>query len=342
MYAMLFDQARNFICSEVPDPELKPGEVIIDIQAAGLNRADLLQRAGSYPPPPGWPEWPGLECAGVISQAAAGSRWKVGDRVCALLGGGGYAQKVAVPEAMVSPVPKGLSMNEAAALPEVFATAWLNLCIEAGLKKGDCVLIQAGASGLGIAAIQLVKSFGAKVVTTVGSEAKEAVVRQFGADLVINRKKEKLSDVLADNPIDIALDCVGGPALGECLDKMAPGGRWILIATLAGAETKILLRSVLGKGLRLIGSTLRSRSTEMKGEILKQLEEKLWPMLEKGQIRPLIHQVLPMTEAAEAQRILENNENIGKVILENQSQKGCRGQVTGGRRGKCVVRGTWI
>ncbi|MDD3952359.1 MAG: NAD(P)H-quinone oxidoreductase [Lentisphaeria bacterium] len=316
MFVMKLDEKRNFIWREVADPERKDGEVIIDIQAAGLNRADLLQRAGNYPPPPGWPEWPGLECAGVISQAGQDSRWKIGDRVCALLGGGGYAQKVAVPETMVLPVPHGLSMTQAAALPEVFATAWLNLFLEAGLKKGDCILIQAGASGLGIAAIQLAKIFGAKVITTVGNEQKEAVVRSLGADIVINRKKESISAVLAGNPIDIALDCVGGPALGDCLDTMARGGRWILIATLGGNQTEIPLRSVLTKGLRLIGSTLRSRSTEMKGRILADLESKLWPLFENRQLLPLIHCVLPMTEAAEAHRILEQQENIGKVILE--------------------------
>lgn len=317
MYAMKFDANRNFIWSEVPDPERKAGEVIIDIRAAGLNRADLLQRAGNYPPPPGWPEWPGLECAGVISQAGADSRWKVGDQVCALLGGGGYAQKVAVPEAMVLPVPRGFSMTQAAALPEVFATAWLNLIIEAGLKKGDRILIQAGASGLGIAAIQLAKAFGAEVITTVGNEQKEETVRKLGADIVINRKKEKISAVLAEHPIDIALDCVGGTALGECFDTMARGGRWILIATLAGTQTEISLRSVLSKGLRLIGSTLRSRSTEMKGRILADLESNLWPLFENKQMQPFIYRVLPMTEAAEAHSILERQENIGKVILEN-------------------------
>ncbi|NMA19394.1 MAG: NAD(P)H-quinone oxidoreductase [Lentisphaerae bacterium] len=317
MYAMKFDANRNFIWTEVPDPERKAGEVIIDIRAAGLNRADLLQCAGNYPPPPGWPEWPGLECAGVISQAGADSRWKVGDQVCALLGGGGYAQKVAVPEAMVLPVPRGFSMTQAAALPEVFATAWLNLIIEAGLKKDDRILIQAGASGLGIAAIQLAKAFGAEVITTVGNEQKEETVRKLGADIVINRKKEKISAVLAEHPIDIALDCVGGPALGECFDTMARGGRWILIATLAGTQTEISLRSVLSKGLRLIGSTLRSRSTEMKGRILADLESNLWPLFENKQMQPFIYRVLPMTEAAEAHSILERQENIGKVILEN-------------------------
>ena len=221
---------------------------------------------------------------------------------------------------MVLPLPRGFSMTEGAALPEVFATAWLNLCMEAGMKKNDRILIQAGASGLGIAAIQLAKLFGAKVITTVGSEQKEAIVRSLGADVVVNRKKESLSAALADFPIDIALDCVGGSALGECFDKMAAGGRWILIATLGGIQTEIPLRSVLSKGLRLIGSTLRSRSTEMKGRILADLERELWPLFESRQLRPMIHRVLPMAEAAEAHRILEQQENIGKVILENQEK----------------------
>ncbi len=316
MYAMMIDESKNFVWSEVPDPVIKPGEVLIDIHAAALNRADLLQRAGKYPPPPGWPEWMGLEVAGVISEVPSGSRWMVGDKVCALLGGGGYAEQVAVPEEMVMPVPEGLSMAEAASLPEVFATAYLNLCLEAGMKSGDTVFIQAGASGLGIAAIQLAKSFGAKVITTVSSETKAEAVRAIGADIIVNRKTEDLGEVLDNNPPDIVLDCVGGPGLGQNLEKIAIGGRWILIATLGGISSEIALRPILKRGLKLLGSTLRSRTTEMKGRILHDLATTIWPQITAGRIKPVIYKILPMAEAEAAHEILERNENIGKVVLK--------------------------
>jgi len=316
MYAMLIDKNKDFSWREVPDPEVKAGEVLIEIHAAALNRADLLQRAGKYPPPPGWPEWMGLEVAGTILASSVGGRWKKGDRVCALLGGGGYAEKVAVPAEMVMSVPRGLSMTEAAALPEAFATSFLNLCIEAKMKDGDTVLIHAGASGLGMAAIQLSKIFGAKVITTVGSHEKGEMVRRLGADIVVNRKTEDLGKILDQNPVDIVLDCVGGTDLGRHLEKLALGGRWILIATLAGEHAEISLRPILKRGLHLIGSTLRSRSNEMKNFILRELEKTAWPKIEDGTVHPVIYKTLPMAEAAAAHAILERSENIGKVVLQ--------------------------
>lgn len=318
MYAMLIDENRNLNWSKVPNPGLKAGEVLIKIHAAALNRADLLQRAGKYPPPPGWPEWMGLEVAGTIADAPAGSRWKVGDKVCALLGGGGYAEQVAVPEEMVMSIPEGLSMAEAASLPEAYATAYLNLCIEAGMKAGDAVLIHAGASGLGIAAIQLAKSLGARVITTVSSEDKAEAVRRLGADIVVNRKSDDLGAVMDSNPVDIALDCVGGQTLGDNIEKLAIGGRWILIATLGGEHAEIALRPILKRGLRLVGSTLRSRTSEMKGHILRELEAKVWPEISAGKIRPVIYRTLPIAEAEAAHAILERSENIGKVVLNVQ------------------------
>ncbi len=230
MRAILIMKDKSLQWEEVLDPIPGESEVVIDIHAAALNRADLMQRSGDYPSPPGWPEWMGLEVAGVISYAPSPGRWRVGDRVCALLGGGGYAEKVAVPAAMVLPVPEGLSMVQAAAIPEAFATSYLNLCIEGQMKRGDTVFIQAGASGLGMAAIQLAKMLGAKVVTTVGSEEKARFVRELGADVVINRKNESIASVLAQHPVDVAMDCVAGKDLGACLQTMAHGGRWIVIA----------------------------------------------------------------------------------------------------------------
>lgn len=317
MYAVLIGEDRSLVWSEVPDPVPAADEIVIDIQAAALNRADLMQRAGDYPPPPGCPEWMGLEVAGVVSHAPASGRLRVGDRVCALLGGGGYAERVAVPAGMVLPVPSGMSMVEAAAIPEAFATSYLNLCLEGGMKAGDTVLIQAGASGLGMAAIQLVKALGGTVMTTVSTEEKAAFVRSLGADIVINRTTDNLGAAMDEHPVDIALDCIGGPDLGRCLAKMASGGRWIVIATLGGAKTELDANVLFRRGLRLIGSTLRSRTPQMKAEILAGLEKTLWNAFAAGTIKPVVYATLPMTRAEEAHAILQKRENLGKVVLTN-------------------------
>ena len=317
MHAILVDERQALVWAEVPDPAPKAGEIVVDVQATALNRADLMQRAGNYPPPPGWPEWMGLEVAGVVSHAPAGGRWKVGDRVCALLGGGGYAERVAVPAEMALPVPEGLSMVEAAAIPEAFATAYLNLCLEAGLRAGDTVLIQAGASGLVTAAIQLVKFLGGTVLTTVGTAEKVEFVRRLGADVVINRVTDDLGAALEEHPVDIALDCVGGPDLGRHIGKMAAGGRWVVIATLGGAQTQLDVNLFFRRGLRLIGSTLRSRTPAMKAEILAGLERLLWGAFSAGTIRPIIYRTLPMTQAEAAHAVLQKRENLGKVVLTN-------------------------
>ncbi len=315
MHAILVDEQQRLHWREVPDPVSKAGELLVDVHAAALNRADLLQRAGNYPPPPGWPEWMGLEVAGVVVEAPADCRWKAGDHVCALLGGGGYAERAAVPVDMVLPVPDGLSMVEAAAIPEAFATSYLNLCIEGGMRGGDTVLIHAGASGLGIAAIQLVKAIGGKVMTTVSTEEKAAFVRRLGADVVVNRTVDDLVAIMTEHPVDVALDCISGPELGRCIEKMAIGGRWIVIATLGGALTEINMDIFFRRGVKLIGSTLRSRSSQMKAEILSGLERTLWPSFSSGAIRPVIHKTLPITEAEAAHAILQRRENIGKVVL---------------------------
>lgn len=315
MRAIVVGKGRELTWAEVPEPEPKPGEVLIEIHATALNRADLMQRAGNYPPPPGAPEWMGLECAGVVLEAPEDSRFLPGDKVCALLGGGGYAEKVAVPAPMVLPVPEGLSMAQAAAIPEAFATAYLNICIEGAFRPGETVLIHAGASGLGMAAIQLVKALGGKVVTTVGSNEKVEFVRNLGADVAVNRKAEDLAEVMDAHPVDVALDCVSGPGLGKCIVKMARGGRWVVIATLGGEMTEIDMGAFFRKGLRLIGSTLRSRTPEMKGEILTGLEKTLWSKFSSGEIEPVIYKTLPIVDAQAAHAILERNENVGKVVL---------------------------
>ena len=315
MHAILINDNKSLDWCEVPDPVVKANEILVEVRAAALNRADLLQREGNYPPPPGWPQWMGLEVAGVVLQSPPGGRWRVGDKVCALLGGGGYAEKVAVPADMALPIPAGLSMVEAGAIPEAFATSYLNLCLEGGLKAGETVFIQAGASGLGMAAIQLAKFLGAKVVTTVGSEDKERFVRDLGADVVINRKKEDVAAVMKQHPVDVAMDCVAGKKLGSCLETMACGGRWIVIATLGGAMSELNMTDFFKRGVKLIGSTLRSRTSEMKAEILAGLEKQLWPAFSSGKIRVLIHKTLPITEAEAAHAILRGQENLGKVVL---------------------------
>jgi NADPH2:quinone reductase len=318
MHAILIKENKDLVWSEVADPHPKDGEVVIDVKAAALNRADLLQRDGLYPPPPGWPDWMGLECSGVISQACEGGRFKVGDKVCALLGGGGYAEKVAAPEGMVMSLPEGLSFEEAAAIPEAFATSYLNLCIEGGMKKGDTVFIQAGASGLGMAAIQLAKAYGTKVVTTVSSEEKAAFVKALGADVIINRKQEDIATVLADHPVDVAMDPVAGPGLGGCLKTVAHGARWIVIATLGGITSELDMLDYFKRGVKLIGSTLRSRTSEMKAEILAGLEKTYWPDFTSGKVKILIHQTLPMQDAEAAHAILQKSENLGKVVLTTE------------------------
>lgn len=315
MHALRHDAAGRLSWDQVPDPAAGPGQVVIDIRAAGVNRADLLQRAGTYPPPAGWPAWMGLEVAGVIAQAAPGTPWKKGDAVCALIGGGGYAERVAVPAGLVLPVPEGFSFTQAAAIPEVFATAWLNLVWEAGLQPGETALIHAGASGLGLAAIQIARWRGAQVITTVSSTAKADAVRDAGADIIVNRHSDDLDAVLDQHPVNVTLDCVGGAQLGRHFEKMARGGRWVLVATLGGATTEISLRALLTRGLRLIGSTLRSRPDDLKVRLLAEIKDKLWPLLASGRMRPHIHAVLPIAQAEQAHAILQANANIGKVIL---------------------------
>lgn len=321
MKAMLVNENKDLVWTEVSDPVIKDDEVLVKICAAGLNRADLLQRQGKYPSPPGCPEWMGLEIAGIIEKIGpAVTGWQVGDRVCALLGGGGYAQYVAVKWDMLMPIPKGLSLVEAAALPEAYATAYLNLFLEGHLEAGQTAFITAGGSGLASVAIPMAKAFGARVITTVRSREKAEKIADLGADLIINTTGQTVEEVLQEEenrgrPIHVAMDCVSGDLIGKCLPYMARGGYWIVIATLAGVETNVLLRPLLTKGLHLVGSTLRSRKPEYKAYILSQLVEKVWPKLESGQLKPSIYRVLPMAEAEAAHAILERNENVGKVVL---------------------------
>ena len=312
---------KSLSYSDVPNPVLKNGEVIIEVYASALNRADLLQREGSYPPPPGCPEWPGLEVAGIIKEVASDVKsWKVGDKVCALLGGGGYAEYVAVPAEMVMPIPNGLSYVEASAIPEVYMTAYLNLFFVGEAKRGETLLMNAGASGLASAVIPMAKAFGLRVITTVLGEEKVREVAYLNADRVVDTTKEDIVEVLkeeeqAGRPVNIAIDCLGGEVLGRCLKHVARGCRWIQIATLAGDISPIDFRNIYVKNIRIIGSTLRSKTPEEKGRLLNELVEKTWSKFESGEMKVKIYKTFPLERADDAHQVLYRGENIGKVVL---------------------------
>ncbi len=324
MKAILVNEDKSLSWSNVPDPIMKSEEVLVKIECAALNRADLMQREGNYPPPPGCPEWMGLEIAGEIVQigeeAAQKSNWRIGDKVCALLGGGGYAEYVTVKYDMLMPVPENCSMVEAAALPEAFATAYLNLFIEGKIEKGNTLLMNAGASGLASVVIPMAKAFGIRVITTVLSDEIAASIQHLNADVVVNTRKQNIAEVLKQqleegHPVDVAIDCLGGEIMGDCLPYMSHGGRWIMIATLAGDLTQVNLRNIFVRNVRIIGSTLRSRKPEVKAEILASLVRDVWDKVSSGEVRPTIYKVLPIAEAEEAHAILYRGENVGKVVL---------------------------
>lgn len=327
MKAMLVDENKNLVWSDVPNPIIKNDEVLVKIYAAALNRADLLQRQGKYPSPKGCPEWMGLEISGeIVEVGETVLDWKVGDKVCALLGGGGYAEYVAVKYDMLMPVPKGLSMAAAAALPEAYATSYLNLFIEGHLEAGQTAFIPAGASGLASVAIPMAKAFGARVITSVLSDEIAEKIKSLGADVIINSTVQNVEEVLQKEeengtPVSVSMDCLSGETLGKSLPFMARGGYWVVISTLAGIETNIQLRPLLTKGLHLVGSMLRNRTPEFKAYLLGELVKNVWPKIESGEIKPSIYKVLPIEQAEGAHAILERCENIGKVVLEVVSEK---------------------
>ena len=302
MKAIVICKDRSLAWQEVADPILQEEEVLIKVAYAAVNRADLMQREGNYPPPKGCPEWPGLEVSGTIVKmgkiAAEKSGRKAGDKVCALLGGGGYAEYASVPYDMVMPVPENCSMEEAAALPEAFATAYLNLFLEGGLKKGDILLMHAGASGLASVVIPMAKAFGAYVITTIIDENKREIVAKTGADLIVNTKKEDIVQILREfdakgTPVNLTIDCLGGEIMGECLPYMGYMSKWIMIATLAGDFTRIDMRKLYVRNVRIVGSTLRSKPPHRKAEILQKLVGEVWEKVSSGEVRPAIYAVLP-------------------------------------------------
>ena len=325
MKAVLIQEDKSLIWAEVPNPVMSAADALVKIEYAALNRADLLQREGNYPPPPGCPDWMGLEISGTIvelgEEAQEKSNYKVGDKVCALLGGGGYAEYANIRYDMLMPVPENCSMAEAAALPEAYATAYLNLFMEGNIQPGNTLLMHAGASGLASVIIPMAKAFGIRVITTVIADDKKEAIKHLGADVVVNTMKEDITEVLkaeldAGHPVDVAIDCLGGEIMGKCLHYLAHGARWIMIATLAGDMTQIDMRNIYVRNVRIIGSTLRSRKPAIKAQILANLVRDIWPKVSDGSVKPTIHKILPITEAEEAHAILYRGENVGKVVLE--------------------------
>lgn len=324
MKAMLVGANKELLWSDVPNPVMAEDEVLVEIHYAAINRADLMQRDGDYPPPPGAPEWMGLEISGIITEmgevAKKESNFKVGEAVCALLGGGGYAEYVNIKYDMLMPVPEGCSMMEAAAMPEAFATSYLNLFIEGKIEAGNTLLMHAGASGLASVLIPMAKAFGVRVISTVIEDSYIGKVKKLGAEIVVNTKKEDIAEVLKrqldeGHPVDVAIDCLGGEMMGRCLPYMQRGGRWIMLATLAGNMTQVDLKNIYVRNVRIIGSTLRSRTPAMKAQILSELVKNIWPKVTSGEVRATIHGSYPITEAEEGHRQLAEGKSVGKVVL---------------------------
>ena len=299
---------------EEPSPTCDVGQVRIRVAAAGLNRADLLQKAGLYPPPPGASQVLGLECSGVISEVGAGSSWQVGDRVCALLAGGGMAEEVVVDGRHVLPVPEGVSLIEAAALPEVYATVWLNVFQLAALKPGEKILLHAGASGIGSAAIQLCKAFGNPCWVSVGSSERLAYCEALGAQGGVVRTDD-LESLRDFGPFDVILDPVGGNYSALNLKLMALDGRWVLIGLMGGREAKLDLAQVLAKRVQLLGSTLRSRGDQFKADLLSDLGQHVWPLFAEGRLRPQLAKAFAVKDAEAAFAELASNTVAGKLVL---------------------------
>ena len=314
------NDADHSLCwQEVPDPTCGPGEVLVDIRATAVNRADLLQRAGHYPPPPGASPYMGLEMAGVVAATgAAVTQWRPGDRVLGLLAGGGYAERVAVPATHLLPLPGDRDFTWGAAICEVFLTAFVNLFGEAGLRTGETALIHGGASGVGTAAVQLCCQADAKAIVTAGTDDKVARCLGLGAEFGVNYKERDFAEAILAHTdgVDVILDIAGAAYLARNVRLLKSGGRLVIIAVLTGAEAQIDLLEFQRKRLRLIGSVLRSRSDAEKTAIVAAFQERFWPLLIDGRMRPVIEDVLPIERTAEAQDILRQNRNIGKVVLQ--------------------------
>ncbi|SPT60873.1 Quinone oxidoreductase 1 [Actinomadura madurae] len=297
----------------VPDPAPKPGEVLIEVAASAVNRADVMQRMGFYPPPPGAPPYPGLEVSGRIAELGADvTGLAVGDEVCALLSGGGYAERVTVPAGQVLPVPHGVDVVDAAGLPEVACTVFSNVVMLGGLREGETFLAHGGGSGIGTFAIQLAKARGARVVTTVGSAEKAERCRELGADVAVNYREE---DFVESGPYDVILDLVGAKYLERNVEALATGGRLMVIGLQGGAKGELDLGKLLRKRALVHATTLRARPPEEKAEIVAGVREHVWPLLESGTIRPVVDRRIPIADAARAHRLLEESGHVGKILL---------------------------
>lgn len=303
-----------------PKPVAGAGEVLIEVAAAGVNRPDVMQRKGMYPPPPGASDIPGLEVAGTVVAIGEGvALLAVGDQVCALVTGGGYAEFCIAPEVQCLPVPRGLTMIEAASLPENYFTVWTNVFDRGRLARGESLLVQGGSSGIGVSAIQIAHALGSRVFATAGSPAKCAACERLGAERAINYREEDFVEVTKSatggHGVDVILDMIGGEYVPREIAALAEEGRLVLISTMGGAKAEIDLRAVMGRRLSITGSTLRARSSEFKGGIARSLRANVWPLLESGSVKPVVHATFPLERASEAHRLMESSEHIGKIVL---------------------------
>jgi NADPH2:quinone reductase len=301
-------------------PQPKPHEILVKVAAAGVNRPDILQRMGLYAVPPDASDLPGLEIAGTVAAIGADVKmWKVGDPVCALTHGGGYAEYCVTPEVQALPVPKGLSMTEAASLPETFFTVYSNVFDRGALKAGEVFLVQGGSSGIGVTAIQVAAAMGHRVFATAGSDEKCAACVKLGAEKAFNYKTqdwaEELKNATGGKGVDVILDMVGGDYVPKELKSLAVDGRLVMIAFLGGMKAEVDLGMVMTKRLQITGSTLRPRTIEFKGQVAKSLRERVWPLVDAGKIKPVIYKTFPLAEAAEAHKLMETSQHIGKIVL---------------------------
>ena len=308
-----------------PLPNIKKDEVLISVHAAGINRPDVMQRAGLYPPPPGVTDIPGLEVSGVIVSAGQKvTKWKIGDSVCALVAGGGYAEYVNAPESQCLPIPKGLTYREAASLPETYFTVWSNVFERAKLAEQETILVHGGSSGIGTTAVQLCRALKRKIFVTAGSDEKCRACEAIGATKAINYRSEDFAErimALTDNKgVDVIIDMVAGDYLQRDLKCLADDGRLVIIAFLGGVKTNINMTDILKRRLTITGSTLRPRSTKFKSSIATSLESRVWPLLESKVIEPLIFRSFPLKNAAEAHRLMESSQHIGKIVLDVRNQ----------------------
>ncbi len=308
--------------TRVPDPEARQGEVLVRVAAAGVNRADVMQRQGHYPPPPGSPSWPGLEVSGTVLAVGPGTEdagWSVGDEVCALLSGGGYAEQVAVPVGQLLPVPDGVSLVEAAALPEVVCTVWSNVFMAAGLQRGETLLVHGGSSGIGTMAIQLAHALGARVAVTAGSAEKLARCAGLGAEVLVDYREEdfveRVREATDGRGADVVLDNMGAAYLARNVEVLATGGRLVVIGLQGGTTAELDLGVMLRKRVAVLATSLRARPAAEKATIVRQVRELVWPLVADGTVQPVVHGTFALAEAAQAHRTMEESSHVGKLLL---------------------------